>query len=853
MLQKLILLLFTVTVLFSCTPTEEKQPLILWYDQPARIWEEALPLGNATTGAMVFGGVASEQYSLNDHTLWSGEPKPGNVANGPEILAKVRKAIDDSNYEEAGKLWRGMHGPYSARYLPLGDLFLKFSFNDTLVSNYYRKLDLRNAISTVEFQDNGVTYKRESFISFPDQVMAIRLSASEKKKISFEALLSSKLRYQIKVMAPDHLKLTGKAPNYVANRDFETEQVVYDELEGKGMNFEIDLKLISKGGEFTSGENSIGVKNADEVVILLTEATSFNGFDKSPSLEGKDPAVLSAEKLKLASAKNWKQLYADHLKDYSNLFDRVELDLGEQKMEFPTDERMLKFNAGNPDNGLIALYFQYGRYLMIASSRPGTPPSNLQGIWNQHVKPPWGSNYTININTEMNYWPAEITNLSECHIPLFDFMDELAVNGAVTAKTNYGIQSGWLAHHNADVWAKTSPTGGEGWDPRGAPRWSCWPMGGAWFCTHLWEHYQFTGNREFLEKRAWPLMKGSAEFLLLWMVQDENGFWVTNPSSSPENVFTLEGKKLEISKATTMDMSIIRELFAQCLDAAKVLGIEDEFTIRLKEVFPKLYPFQIGQYGQVQEWFKDWDDPKDKHRHISHLFSLYPGNQISLENTPELAKAAKQSMIHRGDVSTGWSMAWKINWWARLKDGDHALKILKDGLTYIGPKKEVMGGGGTYANLFDAHPPFQIDGNFGGTAGIAEMLVQSHEGFIHLLPALPAEWPSGEVSGLVARGGFVIDLKWSEGQLQSAVIHSKLGGDCRIKVAGQITGKGFDLLGASPESENPLLQKPLTVPFINQSKVEAPELTLPEGKLYEWGTVAGSTYEIQLKIKPDHE
>jgi alpha-L-fucosidase 2 len=348
-------------------------------------------------------------------------------------------------------------------------------------------------------------------------------------------------------------------------------------------------------------------------------------------------------------------------------------------------------------------------------------------------------------------------------------------------------------------------------------------------------------------------MKGSAEFLLLWMVQDENGFWVTNPSSSPENVFTLEGKKLEISKATTMDMSIIRELFAQCLDAAKVLGIEDEFTIRLKEVFPKLYPFQIGQYGQVQEWFKDWDDPKDKHRHISHLFSLYPGNQISLENTPELAKAAKQSMIHRGDVSTGWSMAWKINWWARLKDGDHALKILKDGLTYIGPKKEVMGGGGTYANLFDAHPPFQIDGNFGGTAGIAEMLVQSHEGFIHLLPALPAEWPSGEVSGLVARGGFVIDLKWSEGQLQSAVIHSKLGGDCRIKVAGQITGKGFDLLGASPESENPLLQKPLTVPFINQSKVEAPELTLPEGKLYEWGTVAGSTYEIQLKIKPDHE
>lgn len=847
MLHKLILLLLSVIALSSCAPKKEKQPLILWYNQPARIWEEALPLGNASTGAMVFGGVASEQYSLNDHTLWSGEPNPGNVANGPEILAKVRKAIDSDNYEEAGKLWRGMHGPYSARYLPLGDLFLNFNFHDTLVSNYSRNLDLRNAMATVGFQDNGVTYKRESFISFPDQVMAIRLSASEKQKISFDALLSSKLRYEVKVLAPDHLKLVGKAPSYVANRDFETQQVVYDDLDGKGMNFEIDLKLISKGGEFTSGENSIGVKNADEVVILLTEATSFNGFDKSPSREGKDPAALSAEKIKLASAKNWEELVAGHLSDYSGLFDRVELSLGEQKMELPTDERMLKFNAGNPDNGLIALYFQYGRYLMIASSRPGTPPSNLQGIWNPHVQPPWGSNYTININTEMNYWPAEITNLSECHTPLFDFMDELAINGAVTAKTNYGIQSGWLAHHNADVWAKTSPTGGEDWDPRGAPRWSCWPMGGAWFCTHLWEHYQFTGDREFLQQRAWPLMKGSAEFLLSWMVQDENGYWVTNPSSSPENVFTLDGKKLEISKATTMDMSIIRESFAQCLDAAKVLGIEDEFTTRLKEVFPELYPFHIGQYGQVQEWYKDWDDLKDKHRHISHLFSLFPGNQISLENTPELAKAAKQSMIHRGDVSTGWSMAWKINWWARLKDGDHALKILKDGLTYIGLKKEVMGGGGTYANLFDAHPPFQIDGNFGGTAGIAEMLVQSHEGFIHLLPALPAEWPSGEINGLVTRGGFVIDLKWSEGKLQSAVIHSKLGGDCRIKVAGEMTGKGFDLSDGSPESKNQLLQKPLTVPFINQSKVEAPEFTLPDGKLFEWGTIAGSTYEIQLK------
>lgn len=847
MSRKTVLFFLIITVLFSCATKKESQPIVLWYNQPARIWEEALPLGNATTGAMVFGGVGAEQYSLNDHTLWSGEPNPGNAANGPEILAKVRKAIDAGNYEQAGQLWRGMHGPYSARYLPLGDLFLKFDFADTLASGYSRKLDLNNALSTVEFKKDGVNYQRETFISYPDQVMAIRLSASAKQKISFSALLSSKLHYQVQIVEPNHLRLTGKAPKYVANRDFEPEQVVYDGPDGKGMAFVIDLKLIAKGGETIAETNSIGVKNADEVVLLLTEATSFNGFDKSPSREGKDPSVVSTEKLEKAASKSWEQLFDLHQSDYSNLFGRVSLDLGEQKMELPTDERMLKFNAGNADNGLIALYFQYGRYLTIASSRPGSLPSNLQGIWNPHVQPPWGSNYTININTEMNYWPAENTNLSECHTPLFDFMNGLAVSGAVTAKTNYGIQNGWLAHHNADVWAKTSPAGGENWDPKGMPRWSCWPMGGAWFCQHLWEHYRYTGDRVFLEKQAWPLMKGAAEFMLAWMVQDENGYWVTNPSSSPENNFILDGKKLEISKASTMDMSIIRELFANCLNAAKTLGIEDEFTARLKDVSPKLYPFHIGQYGQVQEWFKDWDNPEDKHRHISQLFSLYPGNQISLENTPELAKAAKQSMIQRGDVSTGWSMAWKINWWARLKDGDHALKILKDGLTYIGPKKEVLGGGGTYANLFDAHPPFQIDGNFGGTAGIAEMLVQSHEGFIHLLPALPKEWPSGEVTGLVARGGFVVDLKWNEGRLQSAVIRSKLGGDCRIKVSGEITGKGFDVIEGSHESKNPLLQKAVTVPFVNQSKAEAPDLQLPEGKIYEWGTVAGGVYKIQSK------
>lgn len=839
-----------LTVFISCQSSDKKQDLTLWYNQPAKVWEEALPLGNGTTGAMVWGGVSEEHYSLNDHTLWSGAPVPGNVADGPEILKKVRSAIDAGEYEKAGTLWHAMHGPYSARYLPLGDLFLKFDFADSAVTNYSRKLNLQTAVSTVEFQQELVSYKRETFISYPDHVMVIRLSASQKEKISFSTVLSSKLHYQVQVLAPDHLRLTGKAPKYVAHRDYEPDQVVYDSPDGEGMNFEIDLKLITDGGKLTSKVDGIGVQGASEVVLLMTEATSFNGFDKSPGLEGKDPSEEAMKNLNQAYAKSYTELLKNHENDYINLFGRVDLNLGPQKLEQPTNERMIKFNEGNQDNGLIALYFQYGRYLMISGSRDGAIPTNLQGIWNPHIQPPWGSNYTVNINTEMNYWPAEITNLSECHQPLFNFMKNLAENGAVTAKTNYGIDEGWCIHHNSDIWAKTSPTGGGVWDAKGAPRWSCWPMGGAWFCQHLWEHYLYTGDKEFLKNQAWPLMKGAAEFMLNWMVQDENGYWVTNPASSPENTFKLNGRMLEISKATTMDMSIIRELFAYCINAASVLKIDDDFTTKLGEIFPKLYPFHIGQYGQIQEWFKDWDDPNDHHRHISHLFSLFPGSQISLENTPELAKAARQTLIYRGDVSTGWSMAWKINWWARLKDGDHALKILKDGLTYIDPEKGAKSGGGTYPNLFDACPPFQIDGNYGSTAGIAEMLVQSHEGSIELLPALPSEWPSGEVKGLVTRGGFVVDMKWKDGWLQSAVIHSKLGGNCRIKVKAEMVGDKFNLEHVATETcSNPLLQPAIKVPFINSSKTDPVDLVIPSGIVYEWKTKAGQNYEIHLNKK----
>lgn len=842
---KIIIPVLLVTSYCQAAPMA-KSPLKLWYAQPACVWEEALPLGNAMTGAMVFGGIKTEHYALNDHTLWTGEPEPGNRSNGPEILEKVRKSIFDENYEQAAKIWRGMHGPYSARYLTLGDLFLNFHFADTLVSNYRRELDLRNALSTVSFQKERVTYKRESFISFPDQVMVVRLTASEKKKVSLDALLSSKLNYTVQVVSPDYLVLRGKAPEHVAQRESEPQQIVY-EPNGRGMTFEIHLKMISKGGCMISGNNSIGIEGADEVTLIMAEATSFNGFDKSPSLEGKNPSIIAKNKLSSVSRSNYKSLFKRHVSDYGNLFDRVELNLGLQQMNLPTDERLLKFNAGNVDNALIALYFQYGRYLMIASSRPGSPPSNLQGIWSPHIQPPWGSNYTININTQMNYWPAENTNLSECHLPLFDFMEELAVNGAVTAKVNYGIQSGWLAHHNSDIWAKTSPAGGEDWDPRGAARWSCWPMGGAWFCQHLWEHYLYTGDRKFLREKALPLMQGAAEFMLNWLVEDKNGYLVTNPSSSPENTFTLDGKPLEISMATTMDMSIIRELFANYMHASRELGIHDGLTSRIEKAIPRLYPFHIGQFGQLQEWYKDWDNPKDTHRHISHLFSLYPGNQISPEYTPELAKAAKQAMINRGDVSTGWSMAWKINWWARLKDGNHALKILKDGLTYIGQKKEVMGGGGTYANLFCAHPPFQIDGNFGGTAGISEMLMQSHEGYIYLLPALPDEWTSGEIGGLVARGGFTIDMQWKDGRLQKASIYSRLGGICRIKAAGNFICRETPLQQATGENPNMLQGKPDAVTFVKNNDSQLPDIQLKSDSAFDFRTEAGKTYHLIWK------
>jgi alpha-L-fucosidase 2 len=846
-------LIFFLHLQLSCVIANgqkaQGQDLKLWYNKPASIWEEALPLGNAKTGAMVFGGIVTERFQLNDNTLWSGSPNPGNNPEGSEILSQVRAQLFAGNWDSATTLWKKMHGPYSARYLPLADLWIKNHLKDSVATSYRRELDLNTAVATVQYTIGDISYKRETFTSYPDKIMVIRITANKKGALNFAVAVTSKLKFLSDAIADDQLLLKGKAPKFVANRDYEPKQVEYDGWEGEGMNFQVHIKLLNEGGDIKKTGNELIVSNADAVTIYLSEATSFNGFNRSPGFDGKDPAIEAKANLGKAVARSFIQLKSRHMADHQSLFNRVKLDLGgNAKSKLPTDERLRGFVSDPTDNHLVTLYYQFGRYLLIAGSRSGSRPTNLQGIWNDHVQPPWGSNYTTNINTEMNYWLAENTNLSECHQPLFDFMKELAVNGSVTAQTNYKIRQGWVVHHNSDLWAKTSPPGGVGWyDPKAMPRWSAWPMAAGWFSTHLWEHYLFTGDKRFLKEEAYPLMKGAAQFLLHWLVADPaSGYLVTNPSTSPENTVKINGKEHQLSIASTMDMSIIRELFTETISACDVLKMDTAFRNELLQAKNKLYPFHIGQYGQLQEWFKDWDDPKDKHRHLSHLFGLYPGNEITLGSTPELAAAAKQSLLHRGDVSTGWSMAWKINWWARLHDGEHAYKILTSAFAYIDPreKRETMGGGGTYPNLFDAHPPFQIDGNYGATAGITEMLLQSHDGAITLLPALPSAWKSGSIQGIKARGNFTIGIEWKNGRLARAKVYSALGGNCRIRTYQPVKVVEVRFFAPSGNNSNPLNTAYGKPPYKKDANAKLQELDIRKEYIIDFKTEKGKTYTI---------